>query len=132
MSEHYDDLETRSPEAREADLFAQAAGRARCRLETPAYAERLAGVDPAAITDRKALASLPILRKAELPALHKAAPPFGGLRRLRSAPSAGCSPRPARSSSRRGRASMPGARRAGFSPPVFAPATSSSTPSATI
>jgi phenylacetate-CoA ligase len=45
----------------------------------PAYAERLKGVDPASVTDRAALARLPVLRKADLPALHKAAPPFGGL-----------------------------------------------------
>jgi phenylacetate-CoA ligase len=79
MSEPYDDLETRPPEAREADLFARLPAVLAAALKTPAYAERLAGIDPAAITDRKALASLPTLRKAELPALHKAAPPFGGL-----------------------------------------------------
>ena len=48
-------------------------------LAAPAYAERLKGVDPAAITSRPALARLPVLRKSDLPALHKAAPPFGGL-----------------------------------------------------
>ncbi len=36
------------------------------------------GIDPAGITSRAALAGLPVLRKADLPALHKAAPPFGG------------------------------------------------------
>ena len=36
------------------------------------------GIDPADITSRAALAGLPVLRKADLPALHKAAPPFGG------------------------------------------------------
>jgi phenylacetate-CoA ligase len=30
------------------------------------------------VTSRAALAALPVLRKADLPALHKAAPPFGG------------------------------------------------------
>ena len=44
----------------------------------PAYAERLRGIDPAAITARAALARLPVLRKSDLPALHKANPPFGG------------------------------------------------------
>src|SRR6202035_2401872 len=43
-----------------------------------AYAEHLRGVDPARITSRAALATLPVLRKADLPARHKAAPPFGG------------------------------------------------------
>jgi phenylacetate-CoA ligase len=78
MSDHLDDLETRSPEAREADLFARLRPVLAAALATPGYGERLKGVDPAAVTDRKALASLPILRKADLPALQKAAPPFGG------------------------------------------------------
>src|SRR5471032_1870639 len=47
-------------------------------MAAPAYAERLGGADPADITSRAALAALPVLRKADLPALHKAAPPFGG------------------------------------------------------
>ncbi|MFK5004688.1 hypothetical protein, partial [Klebsiella pneumoniae] len=48
-------------------------------MAAPAYAERLAGLDPATVTSRAALAALPVLRKSELPALHKASPPFGGL-----------------------------------------------------
>jgi len=78
MTEHHDALETRSPAAREADLFARLPAVLAAALKAPAYVERLAGIDPAAITDRKALARLPILRKAELPALQKAALPFGG------------------------------------------------------
>ncbi len=78
MTEHHDALETRSPAVREADLFARLPAVLAAALKAPAYAERLAGIDPAAITDRKALARLPILRKAELPALQKAALPFGG------------------------------------------------------
>jgi phenylacetate-CoA ligase len=78
MAEHYDALETREPVAREADLFAQLPG-VLCRaMAAQAYAERLKGIDPASITSRAALARLPVLRKSELPALHKAAPPFGG------------------------------------------------------
>src|SRR6202022_1511502 len=50
----------------------------RSATAAPAYAERLAGIDRAGITDRAALARLPVLRKSALPALHKAAPPFGG------------------------------------------------------
>jgi len=79
MNAHHDALETRPPEAREADLFARLPAVLAAALKAPAYAERLAGIDPAAITDRKALAGLPILRKADLPALQKAALPFGGL-----------------------------------------------------
>jgi len=78
MTEHHDTLETRLPAAREADLFARLPAVLAAALKAPAYAERLAGIDPAAITDRKALAGLPILRKADLPALQKAALPFGG------------------------------------------------------
>ncbi|MBN9455636.1 MAG: AMP-binding protein [Bosea sp.] len=79
MTEHHDALETRSPAEREADLFARLPKLLAAAMRAPAYAARLAGVDPAAITDRAALASLPILRKADLPALQREALPFGGL-----------------------------------------------------
>jgi phenylacetate-CoA ligase len=78
MSDHYDARETRDPPAREAELFARLPDVLRKAIATPAYAERLKGVDPASVTSRAALARLPVLRKSELPALHKAAPPFGG------------------------------------------------------
>src|SRR5262245_53599879 len=78
MTEHYDALETREPAQREAELFSRLPDVLRKALAAPAYAERLRGVDPASVTSRAALAGLPILRKSELPALHKAAPPFGG------------------------------------------------------
>ena len=78
MSDHFDALETRDAASREADLFARLPGVLRKAMEAPAYAERLKGVDPASVTSRAALARLPVLRKSELPALHKAAPPFGG------------------------------------------------------
>jgi phenylacetate-CoA ligase len=77
--EHYDALETRDPGEREADLLAQLPAVLAVAMRAPAYAERLSGVEPAAITSRAALAQLPVLRKSELPALHAAAPPFGGL-----------------------------------------------------
>jgi phenylacetate-CoA ligase len=78
MTDHYDTRETREPAAREADLFARLPGVLRKAIAAPAYAERMKGVDPASITSRAALARLPVLRKSELPALHRAAPPFGG------------------------------------------------------
>jgi phenylacetate-CoA ligase len=78
MTDHYDALETRDPARREADLFARLPDVLRKAMTAPAYAERLRGVDPADIIDRAALARLPVLRKSELPALHKASPPFGG------------------------------------------------------
>ena len=78
MTDHYDARETRDPEAREAELFSRLPDVLRAAMKAPAYAERLTGIDPVSITSRTALAGLPVLRKSELPALHKAAPPFGG------------------------------------------------------
>jgi phenylacetate-CoA ligase len=78
MSDHYDSRETRDPAAREADLFARLPDILRRAMEAPAYAQQLKGIDPATVTSRAALAKLPVLRKSELPALHRAAPPFGG------------------------------------------------------
>ena len=77
--QHYDILETRDPIEREADLFARLPNVLRRAMSAPAYAEHLAGIDPAGVIDRAALARLPVLRKSDLPALHQASPPFGGL-----------------------------------------------------
>jgi phenylacetate-CoA ligase len=79
MTHHYDALETREPTMREADLFARLPDVLRKAMAAPAYAERLPGIDPAEVTSRAALARLPLLRKSDLPALHRASPPFGGL-----------------------------------------------------
>src|SRR6202790_3916416 len=79
MTDHYDSLEIREPAMREAELFSRLPDVLRKAMAAPAYAERLKGLDPAGITSRAALARLPLLRKSDLPALHKAAPPFGGL-----------------------------------------------------
>lgn len=79
MTAHYDALETRAPAEREADLFSRLPDVLRSAMAAPAYAERLKGLDPASVTSRAALAELPVLRKSELPALHKATAPFGGL-----------------------------------------------------
>src|SRR5689334_13770612 len=78
MSDHYDARETRDPAAREAELFSRLPDVLRKALAAPAYAQRLKGIDPTRITSRAALAGLPVLRKSELPALHKTAAPFGG------------------------------------------------------
>jgi phenylacetate-CoA ligase len=79
MPDHYDDLETRDPATRESDLFTCLPGVIAAALQAPAYRQRLGGIDPAAIDSREALATLPLLRKSDLPALQKASPPFGGL-----------------------------------------------------
>src|SRR3954471_16648010 len=81
MTAHYDALETREQAAREADLFARLPGVLRSAMTAPAYADRLKGLDPAAVTSRAALAGLPVLRQSELPDPHKAPPPVGGFRR---------------------------------------------------
>jgi phenylacetate-CoA ligase len=78
MSDHYDSRETRDPAQRETELFARLPEILRRAMEAPGYAERLGGIDPGAVTSRAALAELPVLRKSELPALHKKALPFGG------------------------------------------------------
>ena len=51
-------------------------------MKAPGYAKHLAGVDPAQVTSREALAKLPLLRKSDLVALQKADPPFGGFNTL--------------------------------------------------
>ncbi len=79
MTEHFDALETRKPGEREADLFSRLPGALRKAMAAPGYAERLRGLDPSEVVSRAALARLPLLRKSDLPALHRAAPPFGGL-----------------------------------------------------
>src|SRR3984885_8951890 len=79
MTDHFDALETRDPAEREADLFARLPGALRKAMAAPAYAERLGGFDPKNTPPGPRPPPLPLLRKSDLPALHKAALPFGGL-----------------------------------------------------
>jgi phenylacetate-CoA ligase len=84
MTEHFDALETRDPADREAalmDVLPVLVARAQSRSE--AMGQRLAGVDAATVTDRAALARLPVTRKHELLEAQQAAraaggDPFGG------------------------------------------------------
>jgi phenylacetate-CoA ligase len=78
MTDHYDDRETLDPSMREAELFSRLPDVLRKALAAPGYAEHFGSIDPSRITSRAALAGLPVLRKADLPARHKAVPPFGG------------------------------------------------------
>ncbi len=79
MTDHFDALETRSPEARAADIAAALPAQiARARSAAPGMAALLADVDPAAIDGPEALASLPVLRKSDLTSRQKTDPPFGG------------------------------------------------------
>ena len=79
LSDHYDTLETRAPEAREAEQFAALRGHLRAAMRAPAVARVLEGTDPDAVTDRAALAALPVLRKPALMAMQSDSPPLGGL-----------------------------------------------------
>ncbi|MBC6959882.1 MAG: phenylacetate--CoA ligase family protein [Lautropia sp.] len=80
MSAYYDLLETRSAEAREGALMAALPALvARASANARGWRARLRGVDPQAISSRKALAQLPVLRKSDLKALQEEDPPFGGL-----------------------------------------------------
>ena len=78
MSEHFDDKETRDPEAREAALFARLPEFIAAAVSAaPGWKMRLAGIDAGAVTSREALAALPVLRKPELMEAQAAEPPFG-------------------------------------------------------
>ena len=79
-SDHFDDLETRSPEARETALMAALPGQlAHAKAATAGFARILEDVEPSAVRDRAALAALPVTRKSDLIRLQTEHPPFGGL-----------------------------------------------------
>ncbi len=74
-----DPHETRSPEQREADLFARLPVQiAHAQTHAPAVAKALASVDASKIISRAALAQIPVFRKTELFEAQKASRPFGG------------------------------------------------------
>jgi phenylacetate-CoA ligase len=76
---HYDTLETRSDEERAEALARDLPALIRHAIATATgTAHHLQGLDPASITDRAALARLPLLRKATLAEAQAAQPPFGG------------------------------------------------------
>jgi len=80
MSDYFDALETRDPEARERDLMARLPAQiAHAKAHAAWFAESLRDVDPEEIRSREALARLPVLRKHELIELQRRQPPFGGL-----------------------------------------------------
>jgi phenylacetate-CoA ligase len=82
MTEFFDALETRSSGEREAAQFAALPRQlAHARSATTAYAALLRDVDARTVSSRAALATLPVVRKAELLERQKAAradDPFGG------------------------------------------------------
>ena len=67
MTHFYDALETRSPADREAaHMAALPAQVAHAQAHSPAMRDLLAGVDASAVTNRAALARLPVTRKGDL------------------------------------------------------------------
>ena len=75
---YFDELETRSADARAADiarLLPQQIGRAQTAA---GYGDSLGQIDAAAITNVTDLAGLPVLRKSDLSKAQAANPPFGG------------------------------------------------------
>ncbi|MEM6901618.1 MAG: AMP-binding protein [Pseudomonadota bacterium] len=78
-NQHYDALETRSHDEREAALMAALADQvAHAKANSEAYADMLADVDPASVTDRMALTKLPVTRKSDLTQRQSSSPPLGG------------------------------------------------------
>lgn len=78
--QHFDELETRAPETREAALMtALSAQIGHAKKHAPGFARILAEVDPERVRSRAALAGLPVTRKSDLGELQKAMPPLGGL-----------------------------------------------------
>ena len=60
MSQHFDALETRVPEVREAALMAALPAQiAHAKAKAPAFADLLKDVDAAGVNSRAALAQLP-------------------------------------------------------------------------
>src|SRR5262245_20971491 len=78
MESHYDLLETLPHSIRMRQMLARLPGAIAHAMSAPGWAAQLAGVDPAVVTSRAALARLPVLRKVDLAARQKATPPFGG------------------------------------------------------
>jgi phenylacetate-CoA ligase len=76
----FDELEKRSPQAREAALMAALPAQvAHAKTKAPGFGRILSGVDAAGVNSRQALAKLPVTRKSDLGELQKAMPPLGGL-----------------------------------------------------
>lgn len=67
MDNHYDKLEGRGPLQRERALFEMLRDQiGHAQANTSAYFDILAGIDPSSISDRNALATLPVTRKSQL------------------------------------------------------------------
>lgn len=79
MADFYDDLETRSADARAAATAdALPALITHAKANVPGYAAALAEIDPGSVQSTADLAALPVLRKSDLGAAQAAKRPLGG------------------------------------------------------
>ncbi|HRY26635.1 MAG: phenylacetate--CoA ligase family protein [Geminicoccaceae bacterium] len=77
---YFDRQEVREPGERERSIFHALPGLIRHAIDNaPFFREQLAGVEPDSVTSRRALARLPVARKAALGDRQRRQPPFGGL-----------------------------------------------------
>lgn len=81
---YLDLLETRDPAQREADLFLRLPHLLSHAQKTQGWSQIFAGVNPADMTSRSALAQLPVMRKSNLKDQQTRIAPFGGLNVLPS------------------------------------------------
>ena len=78
--DYFDLLETQDPKDRERHLQEALPEQiSHARQYSAAFARLLDGVEPEEITDRRALAALPVLRRPDLLSWQNLEPPFGGL-----------------------------------------------------
>lgn len=82
---YFDTLETRSADARAADLARELPRQIARAQTTPGMATALAGVDAKTVASVEALATLPVLRKSDLTGAQADTPPFGGYSALKKA-----------------------------------------------
>jgi phenylacetate-CoA ligase len=80
MSKYLDDLETRDPDLRERKVFEALQDQiGNAKKHAPYFGRLLNDVHAHEITDRAALARLPVTRKSDLMVLQKGDLPFGGM-----------------------------------------------------
>ena len=79
MTRFFDDLETRSADERDASFAESLPEQVRRARALPGYGAALSEVVPGEVTNRDALARLPVLRKSDLGSAQAAALPLGGL-----------------------------------------------------
>src|ERR1700690_2045147 len=79
MPDHYDALEIRDPAVREREQAAELPAVVARAMTASGWAKHLKGIDPKSVNSLSGLAKLPVLRKADVAALQKENPPFGGL-----------------------------------------------------